>query len=115
MLNPLDHYFEQQAEPLKSCLLYLRSILLNNTDVTEHLKYGMPFYYYKGKMLCYLWNHKKFHQPYIGFVDGNKIEHEDLLQEKRARMKILLINDFEDIPKEKIKSILQQAINHRNK
>jgi len=60
-------------------------------------------------MFCYIWVHKKLHQPYIGLVDGKHIEHEDLLQEKRARMKILLINHLEDIPKRKIETILAQA------
>ncbi|WP_421942935.1 DUF1801 domain-containing protein [Pedobacter sp.] len=110
MLNPLDNFFEQKDEPMKSCLQYLRLLLNGYEDITEHWKYGLPFYYYKGKMFCYLWIHKKFHQPYIGLVDGNKIDHEDLLQEKRARMKILLINHLEDIPEEKIKSILKQAL-----
>ncbi|UKT62279.1 hypothetical protein LOK61_10945 [Pedobacter mucosus] len=61
-------------------------------------------------MLCYLWIHKKFQQPYIGLVDGNRLQHEDLLQEKRARMKILLINHLEDIPSAKTKFILNRAI-----
>lgn len=110
MLNPLDNFFEQKDEPVKGCLQYLRLLLLGNADITEHWKYGMPFYYYRGKMFCYLWIHKKIHQPYIGWVDGNKINHEDLLQEKRARMKILLINHLDDIPEQKLKSILKQAL-----
>lgn len=114
MLNPLDNYFERKDEPIKSCLQYLRSVLLNYANVTEHWKYGMPFYYYKGKMFCYLWIHKKLLQPYIGLVDGAKIENEDLMQEKRARMKILLINPLADLPKTKIESILNQAFALRN-
>jgi len=47
-------------------------------------------------------------------VDGNKIDDEDLLQEKRARMKILLVDHLEDIPKDKIESILIQAFALRN-
>jgi len=113
MLSPLDNYFEQKDEPVKSCLQYLRLLLMAYAGITEHWKYGMPFYYYKGKMFCYIWMHKQLHQPYIGLVDGNKIEHEDLLQEKRARMKILLINHLEDIPKKKIESILKQAFELR--
>jgi len=109
MLNPLDNYFEAQNEPIKSCLEYLRSLLLSYGQITEHWKYGMPFYYFKGKMFCYLWLHKKLHHPYIGLIDGNKIEHEDLLQEKRARIKILIIDPQLDIPKDKIELILNQA------
>ncbi|WP_231427571.1 DUF1801 domain-containing protein [Pedobacter sp. Leaf250] len=110
MLNPLDNFFEQKDEPIKGCLQYLRLLLIGYEDITEHWKYGLPFYYYKGKMFCYIWIHKKYRQPYIGLVDGNKIDHEDLLREKRARMKILLINHLEDIPEKKIKSILRQAL-----
>jgi len=113
MLNPLDHYFEEKDEPMKSCLQYLRLLLVACTDITEHWKYGMPFYYHKGKMFAYLWIHKKNHQPYIGFVDGNQMEHEDLLQEKRARMKILLINPADDLPEKKIKLILGMALSLR--
>lgn len=114
MLNPIDNYFEQKNEPIKSCLQYLRLLLTGYEGVTEHWKYGMPFYYHKGKMFCYIWIHKKIHQPYIGLVDGNKIDHEDLLQEKRARMKILLVNHLEDIQEEKIISVLKQAFALRN-
>jgi hypothetical protein len=40
-------------------------------------------------MFCYLWVHKKYQRPDIGIVEGNRINHPDLLVEKRARMKIL--------------------------
>ena len=70
----------------------------------------MPFYCYKGKMFCYLWVHKKFKQPYIGIVEGARINHPDLLLEKRARMKILLIDPEKDIPVKRIKAILKEAL-----
>ena len=31
--------------------------------------------YYQQKMFCYLWTDKKTHEPYIGIVEGNKIDH----------------------------------------
>lgn len=110
MLNPLDQFFEQKAEPIKSCLQYLRGFFLLQEGITEHWKYGMPMYYLNGKMFCYLWIHKKYLQPYIGWVDGNLIDHEDLIQEKRAKMKILLIDPEQDIPKHKIESIMAKAV-----
>jgi hypothetical protein len=70
----------------------------------------MPFYCFKGRMFCYLWVHKKLKQPYIGFVEGNNIDHPELVAEKRARMKILLLDRDKDIPVNTILSILQQAI-----
>ena len=111
MLKPADNYFQQQAEPLKGCLLALRSIVLNhNVDIAEAWKYGMPFYCYRGKMFCYLWVHKKYGQPYIGIVEGGRIDHPLLLQEKRARMKIMLVDPLRDIPVDTIQNILQKAL-----
>lgn len=121
MLNPIDQYFEQKDEPTKGCLLFLRSyILKSNPDITENWKYKMPVYCYKGKMLCYLWIHKKYKSngiplPYIGIIDGNLIDDPDLIQETRARMKILLIDPFEDIPAERIDRLLNTMVGIRDK
>jgi hypothetical protein len=54
--------------------------------------------------------HKKYHQPYIGIVEGKSIHHPDLLQEKRTRMKIFLIDPAKNIPVEKINSILKEVL-----
>lgn len=111
VLGPIDHFYLQKEEPVKSCLQFLREhILLQNPGITETMKYGMPFFCYKGKMFCYLWVHKKYKQPYIGFVEGKKIDHPDLLLEKRARMKILLIDPVKNIPVKKINTILKMAL-----
>lgn len=70
-----DSYFNAIPEPTQSCLLALRNLILShNPSITPEWKYGMPFFYYKGKMLCYLWTNKKTGQPYIGFADGNKMD-----------------------------------------
>ena len=70
----------------------------------------MPFFSYKGKMFCYLWYHKKHKQPYIGIVEGHRFNEPFLLQEKRSRMKIMLLDPNEDLPIDSIKSILQKAL-----
>jgi hypothetical protein len=70
----------------------------------------MPFYYYNNKMFCYLWIHKKYKVPYIGFAEGRHLNHPDLLMEKRARMKILLVQPEKDIPIKIIDRLLKQAV-----
>jgi Domain of unknown function (DU1801) len=111
MLRPIDNYFLQKEEPFKSCLQFLREYILRfDTNITEGWQYGMPFYYYKGKRFCYLWIHKKYRKPYIGIVDGNKIDHPDLLQEKRARMKILLLDADKDLPLRKVNAVLKTTL-----
>lgn len=120
MLRPVDQYFAQQNEPVKSCLLFLRCYVLQyNPAVTETWKYKMPVYCYRGKMLFYFWIHKKFKSngillPYIGIIDGNLINDPDLIQENRARMKILLINPFEDINVNKVESLMSMMIGLRD-
>ena len=85
-------------------------ILQQDKNITEAWKYKMPFYCFNGKMFCYLWVHKKYRQPYLGIVEGAKINHPDLLQEKRARMKILLLDPTKDIPVKKVALILSRVL-----
>lgn len=114
-MRELDLFYLNKEEPIRSCLLGLRDIILTvDNHITPEWKYKLPFFYYKGKMLCYLWIHKKYKQPYIGFVDGNLLNDKDLLTEKRARMKVLLVNANEDLPIEKIVRLLKTSINIRN-
>lgn len=111
MLKPADDWFLKQDEPARACLQFLRSHILQlDENITEAWKYGMPFFCYKEKMCCYLWVHKKYKQPYLGIVEGNRVDHPDLVIEKRARMKILLLDPAKDIPVKKIDSILKQVL-----
>jgi hypothetical protein len=111
MLTQLDNFYLQKEEPVKGCLLALREIILkHDKDISVAWKYGMPFFCYKGKMFCYLWVHKKFHQPYVGIVEGKRFDHPNLIIEKRSRMKIMLFEADQDLPIEAIQVILKQAI-----
>ncbi|HMT54664.1 MAG TPA: DUF1801 domain-containing protein [Saprospiraceae bacterium] len=111
-MRELDNFYLQQDEPTKGTLLALREIILEqDKDVTNAWKYGMPFFCYKRKMFCYLWFHKKYKQPYIGIVEGNRFDEPFLIQEVRSRMKIMLLDPNEDLPLQTIENILQKAIN----
>lgn len=112
-MRPVDAFFLNHPEPIKDTLLFLREHILKiDTRITEAWKYGMPFYCYRDKMFCYLWVHKKYGEPYLGIVEGSLLNDPELRQEKRARMKILLLNPYEDIPLEKIGAILAQLLAH---
>ena len=111
-MKEIDNFYLQQDEPIKGTLLALREIILSqDADIINVLKYGMPFFCYKGKMFCYLWVHKKYKQPYIGIVEGKRFDEPFLIQEGRSRMKIMLLDPNKDLPLKTIKTILQQAIN----
>jgi hypothetical protein len=114
MERAIDRYYLSAEEPHKGALQALRHVILSfDSEITEAWKYGMPFFCYRGKMFCYVWVHKKFRQPYMGIVDGNRIDHEKLLVEKRARMKILLVDPQKDLPVKLIRTILKKAMEVR--
>jgi len=111
-MKQLDDFYFNQQEPIKGTLLALKQIILKqDKDITNVLKYGMPFFCYKGKMFCYLWVHKKTKQPYIGIVEGKHFDEAFLIQEDRSRMKIMPFNSDEDLPMEQIESVLEKALN----
>lgn len=111
-MKNIDDFYLNQEEPIKGTFLALKEIILKqDKDITNVLKYGMPFFCYKGKMFCYLWIHKKLKQPYIGIVEGKHFDESFLIQENRSRMKILLLNSVEDLPLERIEKVVQKAIN----
>lgn len=116
MLQDLDTYYLNQEEPNKSCLLALRSIILEqDQNVTETKKYGMPCFTYKKKMFCYLWTDKKTNEPYILMVEGKHLDHPELEAGSRSRMKIFRVNPKKNLPIKKIELILKQALDlYRN-
>ncbi|MDQ6480245.1 DUF1801 domain-containing protein [Dyadobacter sp. LHD-138] len=110
-MKETDNYYLQKDEPVKSCLSALRQIILDrNPDITEAWKYRMPFFCYKGRMFCYLWIDKKTNFPYLGIVEGKRINHPGLVQDDRSRMKIMTFNPVEDLPLETIQNILDSAL-----
>jgi hypothetical protein len=112
VIREIDYYYLNKAEPNKSCLLALRSIILNhNHNVTETRKWGMPCFCYKKKMFCFLWIDKKTDEPYLLFVEGKHLHNPKLEVGERTRMKIFRVKPDKDLPIEIIKSILIQALN----
>jgi len=111
-MKQLDDFYLKQEEPIKEIFLALKEIILKQDhNITHVLKYGMPFFCYKGKMFCYLWIHKKHKQPYIGIVEGKHFDEPFLIQEARSRMKIMLFNPDEDLPLDQIEFVIQKALN----
>jgi len=115
-MKEIDNYFLKKEEPVKSCLLFLRDFILSYDDeITEQWRYQMPFYFYKKKRFCYLWVQKKTGIPYVGIVDGKWINHPDLIQENRSRMKILLVDPKKDIPLKIVRSVLDASLKLQRK
>ncbi len=116
MAQENDNYYLSKNEPIGSCLLALRDIILKQDEnINESWKYGMPCFCYKRKMFCYLWTDKNTEEPYILMVEGKHLNHKGLEQGKRSRMKIFRINPYIDLPLQNIEKLLNDALDlYRN-
>jgi len=108
-INVIDQFFLKQTEPLKGSFLALRTIILAwDSDITEHWKYKLPFYYYQGKPFCYLWKDKKTNEPYIGLVRSENLVHPSLFLGSSKRIKKMRIDSSEDIPVQTIYTLFEE-------
>lgn len=111
MLKETDNYYNSKDEPVRSCLLAIRDIVLSvDEQVTENWKWHMPVFLYRKKMLCYLRLDKSTGEPYLGIVKGDMIEHPLLIRGNRKKMKTLHLVSSEDLPVKLIWEILREAI-----
>ncbi len=72
--------------------------------------YKMPCFCYKKKMFCYLWADKRTNEPYILMVEGKYLDHPELEEGDRSRMKIFRVDPNKDLPIKTIENILQKAL-----
>ncbi|RYY31353.1 MAG: DUF1801 domain-containing protein [Chitinophagaceae bacterium] len=110
-MKSADLFYSNLTEPNAGCLTALRNIILKHDhNITESIKYGMPFFSYQKKMLCYFWRDKKSGLPYIGFMEGRNLRFDWLEAGDRARIRIMYIDPYEDIPVKKLKQTLSASI-----
>lgn len=111
MQEKLTHFYLDQEEPLKSTLLALHDyIVAFDPEIQAVWKWSSPFFTYQNKNICYLWSDKRTRHPYIGFIEGHKIEHPLLFSGDRKQIKILSIDPNADLPVKAMKEILAMAL-----
>ena len=57
-----------------------------------------------------MWTDKKTDEPYILMVEGKYLDHSELEEGDRSRMKIFRVNPNKDLPIKTIENILQKAL-----
>ncbi|HQQ93724.1 MAG TPA: DUF1801 domain-containing protein [Bacteroidia bacterium] len=111
MLNQLDNYFFTLPEPEQGCLLFVRKFILEfNTGISEHWHYNTPFYYYKGRWMCYIAHKAKSRTFYLGFVHGYKLKHKNLLSEGRKQIKVYYLDAHQDLDIEGLRKVFMLAL-----
>jgi hypothetical protein len=110
-MDSTDSFYINKDEPLKSCFLAMREIVLSHDDgISETLKYGSPCFIYRGKAFCYLWKDKKSQEPYFLMVEGRYLQHPGLETGDRKRMKIFRVDPNKDLPLKSIRALLDEAL-----
>lgn len=110
MLREIDEFYDRQLEPERSCFLVLRELIMDfHLDMEHVMKYRMPCFTLKSKPFCYLWKDKKTSWPYILVVKGNLMDHSQLQQGERSKMKRFLIDPKKDLDLKTIMEILKEA------
>lgn len=65
-----DEYFALLEEPRRTVALEVRNFICTTvSELTEEMKYGTPFYLFKGAAVCYL-SVSPQHGVYLGFPNG---------------------------------------------
>lgn len=114
-IKEIDNFYLSKEEPNQSCLLALRSMILNQDEnVVETQKWDMPCFCYKKRMFCFL-SINQDDIPYLLVVEGRLIDHPLLEANSRKRMKSISFDPNEDLPIEEISEILNLALDlYRN-
>ncbi|WP_271406558.1 DUF1801 domain-containing protein [Tenacibaculum soleae] len=110
-MKPAEQYILKQAEPLRSILLHLQVLIeVNFLGVELLYKWKLPFYYLKGKPLCYFNATKKGYVD-VGFYSKTTLKNynEFLVTEKRKAVKSLRFFNLEEINEEVLRNVLLEA------
>lgn len=111
MMKSTDEFYLSKTGAVGACLTALRNIIVSHHEgITETIKYGMPCFCLDKKPLCYLWTDRKTALPYLLFVDGKLMDHPELEQGKRSKMKVFQVDPEADLPMELISMLLNTAI-----
>jgi hypothetical protein len=109
MPSVLENYYLKQPELIQGCLLALRSIIMGISPlITHERKYQIPFFYYKGKKLAYLWVTKKKIQ--VGFIEDKCLQVPVGGIRLKDRYQSIILSPDTDIPVEIILENLNRLI-----
>lgn len=109
-MNPAEKYILLQKEPWRDFLLQLKVLVEKQVPEAELLfKYGIPFYYLKGRPFCYLLASRKYVD--LGIVRGNRLTNnlDNLEKGKRQTVRSLRYKDPDDFDLEVLQTVLDEA------
>ena len=109
-MTAVEDFIYQFDGNQREVLLYFHQLLTTDLNLTEKIRYKIPFYYGKS-WICYL-NPTKDGKIEYAFTRGNELSNAQGLLENKGRKQVYSVT-FEkvsDIPQSIISEIIQEAI-----
>ena len=115
-MNPSEEYILHQAEPYRSILLYLQTVIEGTVPQVElKYKYKLPFYYLTGRPYCYLNQSKDYID--LGFWNAAhlSVHLDQMTTTGRKIMKSLRYRSLEEIDSVVLTEVLLDAYSVKDK
>lgn len=111
----VDEFIQALPEEIKEMTEKLRGIIhAADEKLNEEIKWNMPCFYIGKTNICYLQAAKK--HVNLGFYSGASLKDEhDLLEGEGKKMRHIRMKKMEDIPPEKIKDLIREAVEYEAK
>ncbi|MDX1326472.1 MAG: DUF1801 domain-containing protein [Arenibacter sp.] len=109
-MRAVEEFIYQHEDDQRKIMLFLHKWLTLDLNLTDKMRYKIPFYYGKS-WICYL-NPTNKGTIEFAFVRGNELSNEQNLLESKGRKQVFSV-EFEklkDIPQQALHEILQEAI-----
>lgn len=109
-MSEVEEYIYQFEGEQRKLLFYLYKILSDRLDLTDKIRFKIPFYYGRS-WICYL-NPKKTGKVEVCFIRGNELSNSQGLLDSKGRKQVCSL-EFEkvaDIPHSAVNEIIQEAI-----
>lgn len=112
-LSVLAQYYDKQDEMVRECLLALKQLILSVNDRIVHTrKFRIPFFYYNGYKLAFLWVHRK--RIILGLVQDRKAFANPKTTPRRDRVSTFTFKPDDDLPMETIRQALKKLLDGYN-
>lgn len=108
-MTDAESFFEELDEPVRSLMLKIRQMILSASDrIEERLSYGIPFYFYFGR-LFYLNPGNRIVE--FGFCRGSEMMPSPLFgNDRRKEVRSITFHKIEDIKPETFKPLIYEAL-----
>ena len=110
-MNDVELFILKKEGHQQAVLQFLNDLMMTNPEITQKIRYGVPFFYRKS-WICYLNPNKKTGGVEMVFLRGNELSNEQGLLEAKGRKQVsgISFSKVADIPVDTLMEVIQEAI-----